>query len=424
MYKSKVILLTLLLLCIAVYCLGQTTQDIVYTKKETLFSTKNGSAIGDVQLSIAPKTATQANNEWLLIIGSQGGKFVDARNETTLWIFSKQMNANQLRRDLRNQDYTLEVRGFNEFMPFSENEIRFTLKEWEELRRQTPVSFSVNASPGEKVTLRLVFYTATADRRRTTIEDEAKVRIEFEIPDLSSRRSQTQQSGVGSGQEGEVISLTERIDPAAAAAARLNAQNEESFDEGNRGERMALVNSFIAERQREINALQDEVNAMLDQKEKVSESFLDSLYTIANEMKNRVDFLENGYSDILLSAEDVHDRFSKFRIAHTLTLKKIDELKDQQNPLSSILAFIKLNPLLSLGGGAGGFFILMLLQKLIKKMIAKGKSKVKQQMGKMKSDAMKKAKEPKKWMQRKKKKESDNDNDELNSIDINDLAEI
>jgi hypothetical protein len=79
MFHSKVTL-TIFLLCFAGYCLGQTTQDLVYSKKETLYSTKSGNAIGEVLLSIAPKTATQANNEWVLIIGSHGGKFVEARN--------------------------------------------------------------------------------------------------------------------------------------------------------------------------------------------------------------------------------------------------------------------------------------------------------------------------------------------------------
>jgi len=426
MCKPKVIII-LFLLCFGGFCFRVVAEEPVFSQKETLYSTKNGKAIGDVLLSIAPKSATPSNNEWLLIIGNQGGNFVDARNETTLWIFNNKTNANQLRRDLRNQDYTLEVQGFAEFMPFCENGIRFTLKDWEELRKQTQLSFFINASAGEKVTLRLVFYTATADRRRTTIDDEAKVRIDFEIPDFASPGYQ-QRSGAAaqSAQGGEVISLTERIDPAAAAAARLGAQGEDAISEtdaANRGQRVALLNSFITERSLEISLFQEDVNALIAEKTKVNESTIDSLSAIADEMKNRVDYWENGYSDILLTEEAIHDKFSKFRIAHTLTVKKIDDLKRRQNPLNIVVDFVKEKPLISIGGGIGGLIFLKFFMKLFKKMMSMMKSKITQSIGKAKTNAKKQMKEkPKKWAFRKrKKKETD---DEFENIDINDLAEI
>ena len=426
MFNSKTIL-TLFLLCFAGYGFGA---EPFFSKKETLFSTKNGNAIGEVLLSIAPQNATSANNEWLLIIGSQTGKIVEARTETTLWIFNNKTNANQLKRDLKNRDYPIEVKGLTEFMPFCENGIRFVLKEWDELRKQTQLSFFINASPGETVTLRLVFYSATSDKKRITIDDEAKVRLDFKIPDFSVSSNQTQQTGNRSTQGGEVISLTEQISPEAAAAVAvklLEVQREDSIAQAaaaDRKQRITLLNSFISERNREIGLFQEDVNVLLeDKKTKVGESTIDSLSTIADEMKNRVDYWETGYSDILLTEEALHDKFSKFRVAHTLTAKKIDELRQRQNPLNGILDFIKNNLLLSIGAGIGGLIFLKLFMKLSKKLMSLVKSKINQKISKMKSDANKKATDEAKKLTKRKKKQKQPD-DDFDNIDINDLAEI
>ena len=418
MYRTKFII-TLFLLCFAGYCFGQTTQAPVFSKKETLYSTKNGAAIGDLLLSIEPKEG----NEWTLIIGDRGANFFDSRTERTLWIFNQKVDANTLKRDLRNRDYPVEVKDLTEFSPFCENGIRFELKEWEELSRQTQVSFFINASAGQVVTLRFVFYSSSLDnRKRTTIDEEAKVRIDFTIPDPASIVQQ--QRAVQAAQEADLISLTEKIDYEAVAKQR-EAMREDSLlqaETANRGERTALIISFISERNREISELQEEVNALLeDKKTKVSDSTLDSLVTIADEMKNRVDYWENGYSDILLTNEDIHDRFSKFRIAHTLTLKKLDELKQQQLPFSGIMDFVKNNIMLSIGGGVVGLFLMKILYSFVNKLISKGKSKIKQKINKMKTDAKKKALEQPKKLKNKKKKEAD---EEFENTDINDLFEI
>ncbi|MDR0796824.1 MAG: hypothetical protein LBE79_12385, partial [Tannerella sp.] len=170
-------LIILFLLC----SLDVAAQTTVFSKKETLYSTKNGSPIGDLLLSIEPKSVNANNNEWVLIIGDRGNNFFESRNERTLWIFNKKVKATDFRRDMRSRDYPVEIKDLSDFMPFCENGIRFDLKDWEELRKQTQVSFFINASPGQKVTLRLVFYASSQDsRRRTTIDDEAKVRIDFE----------------------------------------------------------------------------------------------------------------------------------------------------------------------------------------------------------------------------------------------------
>jgi hypothetical protein len=415
-------------------CFTNTTQaqgTPVFSKKETLYSTKNGNAIGSLLLSIEPKNTTATNNEWVLTIGDRGANFFDSRTERTLWIFSRRVTFNDFRRDMRNRDYAVEAKGITEFMPFCENGIRFELKDWEELRRQTQVSFFINASAGQQVTLRLVFYASTQDRRRTTIDEEAKVRIDFVVPDLSTlaaRRPNAPATASASAQEGELISLTERIDPAAAQALREAKLAEEELAQAEgatREQRMALLNSFITERNREILELQEEVNALLaDKNTKVDEFKIDSLELIADELKKKMDFWENGYTDILLTEEAMHDRYTRLRLSHTATTKKIIELRKQQRPFNDIINFVQNNLLLSLGGGVVGVFLVRIITKLGKKMINKIKSKIKSKINKMKSDAKKSVKQqPKKWFGKSRKKEKIID-EEFENIDINDLAEI
>jgi hypothetical protein len=338
------------------------------------------------------------------------------------------VNASDFRRDMRSRDYPVEIRDISEFMPFCENGIRFELKDWEELRRQTQVSFFINASPGQTVTLRLVFYASSQDnRRRTTIDDEAKVRIDFEIPDLAALAKQQTAVPAAAQQEGELISLTERIDPAAAARLREAQQQEEALlqaEGANRGQRIALLNSFINERNRETTELQNEVNELLDNKAKVDEFKIDSLELVADEIRKKVDFWENGYADILLTEEGIHDQFTRLRLALTATSKKIAELKQQQNPFNGVITFVKNNLLLSIGGGIVGLFLLKFLSKMVKKTTSMIKGKIKSKISKAKSDAKNKAKQQtKKWMKMKKKKKQEFD-EEFENIDINDLAEI
>jgi len=432
-FHISIILFILLLLGLSTECFCQTGQGItVFSKKETLYSTKNGSAIGNILLTIEPKNATSNNNEWVLTIGDRGNNFFESRTERTVWIFNKKVTANDFRREMRNRDYPVEVKDISEFSIFCENGIRFELRDWEELRKQTQVSFFVTASTGQRVTIRLVFYVSSIDnRKRITIDDEAKVRIDFEIPDLSARAVQAQRNAQAQAQtqDGELISLTERIDPAVAAQLREAKKEEEEAllqaEGANLAQRMALLNSFMTERNREVIELQEEVNILLaDKKTKVDAFKIDSLELVAEEIKKKVDFWENGYTEILLTEEAIHDKFTKLKLALTATTKKITELRQNQNPLNGIITYVQENLLMSLGGGAIGLFVLNFLMKFGKKMIAKIKSKIKSKINKMKSDAKNKAKQqPKKWLQKKKKKEKVFD-EEYENIDINDLAEI
>ncbi|MDR2231528.1 MAG: hypothetical protein LBE56_00225, partial [Tannerella sp.] len=91
MPHSKFIL-SFFLLCALSVCFGAVAGEPVFTARETLYSTRNGAAIGDLTLSIETKNAK--NNEWTLVIGDKGNNFFDSRDGKTLWIFSRKTSAN------------------------------------------------------------------------------------------------------------------------------------------------------------------------------------------------------------------------------------------------------------------------------------------------------------------------------------------
>ena len=420
MVKSKIILvLFFLYLCQFIFC--NTTAEPAYAKKETLYSTKNGSPIGELSIKVEAKNSGKNNNEWYLIIGSKNNEIIESKGEDkSLWIFNKRVSANNLKRDLKNRDYPIDIKDFSQFMPFCENGIRFDLKDWEEIKRQTQLTFYINASPGEKITLRLVFYSSSKDRKKTTIDDEAKLKIEFVVPDPSAKKEVTSNDNGGGN---EVISLTEKIDREAAAKIKeereAEAETAKQEQEEDRGQKLALVNSFITERNKEINSLQEEVDLLINSKEKVEESKIDSLEIIAEELKKKVEYWENGYTDILLTDESIHDKFAKFGTSHSITTKKIDKLKLQQNQMNKWLSFIKNNQLLSIGITTGVIMLGIILIKFGKKLFEKIKKSFTQMVNKIKMK--RRLKKQLKLMEKSKKDERLKD---FESIDINELDEI
>jgi hypothetical protein len=303
------------------------------------------------------------------------------------------------------------------------------IKDWEEIKRQTQLTFFLNASPGEKITLRLVFYYSSRDKKRTTIEDEAKVKLDFIIPDPSKPSTSANAAGAAAGRNDagkndDVISLTEKIDYDALKKEKEEKEKEESLnkeqEEKDRGNKVNLVNAFITERNEDIASLQNEVNILLaNQDNKVEEGKIDSFVIVLDELKKKVDYWEKGYTEILLTEISIHDKFAKFSTAHGITAKRIDELRLKQNQLNNWLSFLKNNWLLSIGVAAGSLILLVIMYKLgkwlfafVKRYISQARNKVK-----IKNHLKKQLKTKQKMDKKERYKDFDN-------IDINELHEI
>ena len=416
-FRSPVsVLLFMICFCHTGFC--KTMGEPVFAKKETLYSTKSGSPIGEVLLSVEAKSADAKNNEWYIIIGDKNNNFFEAENKS-MWIFNKKVNVYAFKKDMKNRDYPLEDKDFREFLAFSENEVRFNLRDWEELRKQTQISFNLNAKAGDKMSLRLVFYIASKDKKKTTIDDEARVKIDFVIPVLSEIAA-AKKAEANQGEE--LISLTEKIDYEAVEKnnEERRADSIKQTEAEDRIHRITLLNSFITERNNEINSLRENVDVLLaDKKNKVEALKIDSFETVVEELKKKVDYWEKGYTDILLTEEGIHDKFSKFGITHGITSKKLVELRQQQDLLNNLLSYLKKNWLKSLGIGIVALIIGKLLFSLIKKLISKARNSIKQKMNKIKKKAQDKLKQ--KSMKKTKKDELRKD---FEDIDISELDEI
>jgi len=358
-----------------------------FTKTETLYSIKSGNSIGDLLFSIEVKSLDANPKEFNLIIGDKGNDILGSdENKKTLWIFNKNINASDLKKDLKNRDYPLDVKDIREFVPFCENGIRFDLKDWEEIKRQTKFPFYVNGSFGEKITLRLHFYIASKTKKKTVIEDEAKVKLEFTIPSTQKEKKQ----------EGDLISLTERA--GSPSAEETQKQQEDSLKQAQEKERIQRTNAvdvFITEKNKEVTSLLDEINRLASAKDaKITKNTIDSLGVVAEELRKKVDYWDKGYTDILLNDESLQDKFTKFNTDQSTISRKLEDLSQQQVEKKNWMIYV------GVGLGVlmlGGMFFMQIWN------MAKMKRQIRKQQKMMEEEERKRA---------------------FDSIDINELDKI
>jgi len=343
MFRLKIRFAFLLFLFSQV-CFVLKADESFFTKTETLYSVKNGNSIGDLQFNIEIKSIDANPKAFYLIIGDKGNDIVGSgENMKTLWIFNKNVNASDLKKDLKSKDYPLDVKDIREFVPFCENGIRFDLKDWEEIKRQTKFPFYINASSGDKIALRLHFYIASKTKKRTIIEDEAKIKLEFTIPSALKEKKQ----------EGDVISLTERAgNLSAEEIQKQQADSLKQAQENERIQRTNAVNVFITEKNKEITSLLDEINRLASAKDaKISKNTIDSLGTVAEELRKKVDYWDKGYTDILLNDESLQDKFTKFNTDQSTISKKLENLSQQQAEKKNWMIYVGVGlGVLMLGG--------------------------------------------------------------------------
>ena len=350
MYKFGIQLVLFFLFCPVFFYIA--TGEPVLKKKETLYSTKNGNPIGELSISIEAKNADPKNKEYYLIVGEKVNEIIDTKGDKkSLWVFNKKMSANELKKDFKNKDIQAEVKDIGEFTPFCENGIRFDLRDWEEIKRQTRLTFHITASPGEKMTLQLRFYVATKDKKKMVIDDEAKVKLEFVIPSAKKEVVQGGNTQGGNKQEEKtseesLLSITEKLSADAAKRSERQADSLKQVQEQERIVRTDQLNIFITEKNKEIISLQEEVNEMLaNPKNKVAAGTIDSLEAVVGELRKKVDYWDKGYTDILLNDESLQDKFTKFSTDQMIASKRIAELRQQQSQ--------KVNWLMYFGIGSG-----------------------------------------------------------------------
>ena len=392
----------LLFLFFPTCCLfAATVGDIIHSSKETLYSTRNGKSLGEISLSIEVKSLDANQKEFYLIIGEKSGDIIKGKR---LWIFNKKISLNEFKRQLKNNDNSLEIKDFREFVAFSENDIKFEIKNWAEITKQSKYAFSTNAALGEEVTLKLHYYTATKDKKKYTLDDDAVITLAFRLPannkpagkpeTINAAAGGSQAQGGGGGMSEEDQKKKEEEDAKKQAEAeRIQRTND--------------LDVFITVKNKEIASLLNEIEEFANDKKSTVKPF-DSLELVVNEIAKKVDYWDKGYTDILLKEEAIQDKFMKFGTDRTIALKMIAEAKQERTGFPSWL--------LPVGVAAG---ILMMGFTFIMQIVGRIKAK-KQMMKAMKAQGLglkEKAKEKTKIKDKDKIKEID-------TVDINDLYKI
>ena len=415
MFRSKRILFFILFFyCQA--CFLTTAGDILLTTKETLYSTLNGRSLGDITFSIEVKSLTMVPKEFFLVIGEKNdGVLETPKANKTVWFFNNNTTVNELKRELKNRDYTLEVKNFREFLPFSETGIKFDLKNWTEIKKQTKLTFFIDAPSGKEITLKLHLYVASMDKKKTIIEDDSRVSLSFTLPYAPANSSSSSSSPSASSPGGvplqggvagaaAVVSLNETIgNQPPQTPEEKEAEMEKKAQAAERLKRTNELNLFISVKNKEIATIITDIDLMANDKtRKLNTKDVDSIELLVHELRKKVDYYDKGFTDILLQDETIQDKFTKFSSDQSVALKKLAEAKQKIGS--------KYNWLMPVGIGTGvtllgGMFFMQIYNQI----------RAKRQMLRMMNPAGKI--KPEKFKRKKK-------SNELDQIDINDLDKI
>ena len=302
--------------------------------------------------------------------------------------------------------------GYKEFQricSFIWKQHQIRIRNWAEILKQTKYTFFSNAALGAEITLKLHFYTATKDRRRSTLDDDARVTLVFRLPAANK-------PAAAATNKPEAISPSAGASQAQAQAQEAAGQSEEEkkkkeeeeakrLAEAERIQRTNDLNEFITIRNKEIASLLNEIEELSKNKKSTVKTF-DSLELVVNEMGKKVDYWDKGYTDILLKEEAIQDKFMKFGTDKTVALKMLTEAKQNRTGLPGWLAPLAV---------AAGIFMMgaMFVMQIVSRIKAK-----KQMLKAMQAQGIKLPVKVKKLKGKLKTQE------EIDKVDINDLYKI
>ena len=388
-------------------CFLLTAGDIILVKKETLYSTKNGKQIGDLSLSVEVKSVESSQKEFYLIIGERNSdKIIEGgKSNKSLWIFNKKISFSNVKKEAKNQDINLDAKGYHDLEPFADSNIKFDIKSWNEMNRQSKYAFTVDAPAGREVVLKLHFFLATVEKKVTTIDDDARITIAFTVPQPgSTAATQTQPASTTSSSSAaapatsssattsysapqsqpqnrapaqspndqrEVVNLSERLS-SQPQAARTNEQPDAERQKELKAQAEELqkrtedLNLFITVKNKEMASILLDIEELSTTKRKIQAKELDSIELVLSEMRKKVEYWDKGYTDILLKEEAIQDKFTKFSSDQTIAMKQLAEIRGKATSPKDML--------MKLGIFAAVFMMLvMLLMQILKPFLSKKK---------------------------------------------------
>ena len=286
-----------------------------FTKEKELHSHQTGKHLLDLSFSVISHPDNP--DEYDLNISN-----AKSSNSKSVWVFRQKMDAKLLKKS----DSSIGVKDIDEFSAFCENaEVHFKFSGWKEIKTSLKLPFSTTVTKGNKIDLNLCFYVASQNKKKTIIEDKAKVKLEFFLYKqgeevIQKEEPRTTTLIVDNTPPGKGENTPEVI-------ARMEKEREDSIKQVKQINKIQDLVFFISKKNEEINALCEEIVS----NEKVGKEKIDSLEAAVIELKKIVDLKENGNVDLIADVEGLVNQFTEFSKKHDEAVKKIAELRVETN---------------------------------------------------------------------------------------------
>ncbi len=311
MNRSRIILLFFLL----VWSFFLLHAEPLFSSEENLYSSRTGKLVTTLNFSIGLNPSKSSEN-FLLTIGNKAGITGEKGTKLSLWIFNRKTDAKTFGR----RNSSVSVDDIQIFSPFCENRnVIFSITNARKIENITTIPFDINANPGSKVELVCNIYIASLKKKKTIIEDEVQVKIEFTMPHQIVRDIDGERDVVTLEVDRDVNPNVE-LTPEELEEQRV--MKEDSLLQA----KIQQLNLFISEKNKEIQLLYSIIDSLI-QSETYVKSEVDSLENLIHILKKKVDFQEQGNITVLPNDEELMNKFTEFSSIYSETTRMIEELK-------------------------------------------------------------------------------------------------
>lgn len=282
----------------------------LYSQEVALYSSRTGKLITTLSYSIEVNSSENPEN-YILRIENKA----DASGEKlSLWIFSRKIDAQEFAE--RNSPMEVDdIRIFDTFC--SSSEVQFTIPNVRKIEKQATILFDVDAKLGSKVELICNLYIASHKKKKTIINDEARLKIEFVLPKRIVR-----------DEEGNIITL--EVDKSVGSAVPLTPEEIEAKrlaqEDSIQQAKIKQLHTFISDANEKIANINITIDSLYQNKIR-GKSQIDSIESSVNALKKKVDFHEMGNIGLFAYDESLMNSFTDFSSKYSDTIKKIEELK-------------------------------------------------------------------------------------------------
>lgn len=297
-------------LLFALNIVSLSANEPLHSQEVALYSSRTGKLITTISYSVEVNTSESPEN-YILRIENKA----DASEEKLLlWIFGRKIDAQEFAS--RNSPIEVDdIRLFDSFCHSSE--VKFTIPNIRKIEKQSLIPFDVNAQLGSKIEMTCNLYIASHKKKKTIINDEAKLKIEFILPKQIVRDD-----------DGNIITL--EVDKSLGPTVPLTPEEVEekrlAQEDSIQQVKMKQLHTFISKANEDIVIINTSIDSLLQNKI-YEKSQIDSIENSVNALKKKVDFHEMGSVALLAYDESLMNSFADFSSKHTDTTRKIEELK-------------------------------------------------------------------------------------------------